>query len=243
MYSGEFFPNQLPDPKVFANAPDWSKAQAIALHRLRRLREKLVQEVRRKGMKDEKVLEALMRVPRHGFVESAFTEAAYEDRPLPIGDGQTISQPTTVAWQSHMLQVKKGAKVLEIGTGSGYQAAVLCELGAKVFSVERIRVHHQKASVVLGDLGYKVRLKWGDGSAGWQMYAPFDRILVTAASPSIPEALKTQLAMGGKLVIPVGGRESQEMMIVTRLSEKEFELEKRGRFAFVPMIGKYGWKD
>jgi protein-L-isoaspartate(D-aspartate) O-methyltransferase len=207
------------------------------------LREKLIRAMMEKGLKDEGVLAAMRKVPRHAFVESAFTEAAYEDRPLPIGDGQTISQPLTVGFQSSMLDVKPGMKVLEIGTGSGYQAAVLCEMGAKVFSVERIRVHHQKAAALLEELGYKLRLKWGDGTMGWSQYAPFDRILVTAASPSVPEALKKQLTIGGKLIIPVGDLDRQQMATVTRIAENEWQIVKDGNYQFVPLLGKQGWQE
>lgn len=207
------------------------------------LREKLIRTMMEKGLKDEAVLAAMRKVPRHAFVESAFTEAAYEDRPLPIGDGQTISQPLTVGFQSSMLDVKPGMKVLEIGTGSGYQAAVLCEMGVKVFSVERIRVHYQKAMALLEELGYKLRLKWGDGTLGWSQYAPFDRILVTAASPSVPEALKKQLTIGGKLIIPVGELDRQQMAIVTRISDSEWQIVKDGYYQFVPLLGKQGWQE
>ena len=212
-------------------------------YRHKGLREKLVKLLIEKGLKDENVIQAMRKVPRHAFVESAFTDASYEDRPLPIGDGQTISQPLTVAYQSGILQLKPGMKVLEIGTGSGYQAAVLHEMGAKVFSIERIRLHHQRAAAVLSEIGYKIRLKWGDGTAGWPTYAPYDRILVTAAGPSIPESLKKQLAIGGKLIIPVGGRQKQQMATVTRNSEKEWSIDRRGNFAFVPLIGQHGWEE
>jgi protein-L-isoaspartate(D-aspartate) O-methyltransferase len=205
------------------------------------LREKLVRSLMEKGLADELVIAAMRKVPRHAFVESAFTEAAYEDRPLPIGEGQTISQPLTVAFQSSMLEIKPGMKVLEIGTGSGYQAAVLCEMGAKVFSVERIRSHHQKAAKLLEELGYKLRTKWGDGTAGWSQYEPYDRILVTAASPSVPESLKKQLVIGGRLVIPVGDLDRQQMLIVTRKAENEWEIQKNGWYQFVPLFGKFGW--
>lgn len=218
-------------------------APMIDTYKHKGLREKLIKAMMEKGLTDEAVLAAMRKVPRHAFVESAFVEAAYEDRPLPIGDGQTISQPLTVGLQSSMLEVKPGMKVLEIGTGSGYQAAVLCEMGVKVFSVERIRIHHQKAAAILEELGYKVRLKWGDGTMGWGQFAPFDRILVTAASPSIPEALKKQLAVGGKLVIPVGELDKQQMTVVTRISESEWQIEKRGYFHFVPLVGKQGWSE
>lgn len=206
------------------------------------MREKLVRTLMEKGLKDPAVIEAVRRVPRHAFVESAFAEAAYEDRPLPIGDGQTISQPLTVAFQTVMLELKKGMKVLEIGTGSGYQAAVLCEMGVKVFSIERIAAHHRRAAEIINDLGHKARLKLGDGTAGWKSFAPYDRILVTAASPSIPETLKTQLNIGGKLVIPVGERDRQQMAVVTRLANNEWEIDWRGWFQFVPLIGRHGWK-
>lgn len=207
------------------------------------LREKLVRSLMDKGLNDELVIAAMRKVPRHAFVESAFAEAAYEDRPLPIGDGQTISQPLTVAFQSSMLSLKPGMKVLEIGTGSGYQAAILAEMGAKVFSIERIRPHHQKAARVLEELGYKPRLKWGDGSQGWAQYAPFDRILVTAASPTVPDSLKRQLAVGGKLIIPVGDMERQQMYVVTRTAEAEWEIHKNGYYQFVPLLGKFGWPE
>lgn len=213
----------------------------IDSYKLKGLREKLIRVIMDKGLHDEAVIDAMRAVPRHAFVESAFHEAAYEDRPLPIGDGQTISQPYTVAFQSAMLQAKPKMKVLEIGTGSGYQAAVLCEMGLKVYSIERIRSHHQKAAHILDELGYKLRTKWGDGSVGWAQYAPYDRILVTAASPSIPENLKKQLAIGGKLVIPVGTMKEQQMAIVTRKSENEWEVVKNGNFKFVPLLGKQGW--
>jgi protein-L-isoaspartate(D-aspartate) O-methyltransferase len=205
------------------------------------LRERLVKQLAEKGIKDPKVLAAIGKVPRHGFVESAFSEAAYEDRPLPIGDGQTISQPWTVARQTELLDLKPNLKVLEIGTGSGYQCAILCELGCKVFSVERLRLLHERARNILEDLGYKPRLRLGDGTLGWDMYAPYDRILVTAGSPSIPESFKKQLAVGGKLVIPVGELDQQQMAVVTRVSETEWEIDKKGSFQFVPMIGKQGW--
>jgi protein-L-isoaspartate(D-aspartate) O-methyltransferase len=207
------------------------------------LREKLIRDMMGKGLQDEAVLAAMRKVPRHAFVESAFTEAAYEDRPLPIGEGQTISQPLTVGLQSSMLDVRPGMKVLEIGTGSGYQAAVLCEMGAKVFSVERIRIHQQKANAVLEELGYQIRLKWGDGSQGWAQYAPYDRILVTAASPAVPVALKKQLAIGGKLIIPVGEMDQQQMCTVTRKSDTEWEIIKNGKYQFVPLLGKEGWSE
>ncbi len=211
-------------------------------YKLKGLREKLVQVLSEKGITQREVLNAIMKVPRHVFVESAFSEASYDDRALPIEDGQTISQPYTVAFQTQLLDLKPGLKVLEIGTGSGYQAAVLCEMGVKLFSIERIRALHNRSRQILTDLGYDVRLKWGDGTAGWETYAPFDRILVTAASPTIPEALKKQLAEGGIMVIPVGDRETQTMTTVLRQSKNEFLIRQFDKFRFVPLIGKHGWE-
>ncbi|MCB9230245.1 MAG: protein-L-isoaspartate(D-aspartate) O-methyltransferase [Bacteroidia bacterium] len=215
----------------------------IDTYKLQGLRAKLVKTLREKGIQDEGVLTAVGKVPRHSFVESAFAEQAYDDRPLPIGDGQTISQPYTVARQSELLELKPGMKVLEIGTGSGYQAAILCEMGCKVFSIERIRSLHVKSQRILTDLGYKPRLKWGDGSPGWATYDPYDRILVTAASPSVPDTLKKQLAINGILVIPVGDLKIQVMMKITRKSQEEFIQQRLNEFQFVPMIGKHGWKE
>ena len=207
------------------------------------MRERLVKLLAEKGIVDPAVLKAIQKIPRHVFVESAFAEAAYEDRPLPIGNGQTISQPYTVARQTELLDVKSGMKVLEIGTGSAYQASVLCELGCKLFSIERIRILHDRAREILEELGYKARLRHGDGSLGWETYAPYDRILVTAASPSVPETFKKQLAIGGKLVIPVGDREQQQMSVVTRVSNTEWSIAKMGWFQFVPMVGRHGWEE
>ena len=207
------------------------------------MRERLVKLLAEKGIQDQLVLRAIGKIPRQAFVESAFAESSYEDRPLPIGDGQTISQPWTVARQTELLELKPGMKVLEIGTGSGYQCAVLCELGCKVFSIERMRLLHDRARVLLEELGYKPRLRWGDGTLGWETYAPFDRILVTAASPAIPETFKKQLSIGGRLIIPVGDREQQQMTAVTRKADNEWIIEKMGWFKFVPLIGKQGWEE
>lgn len=203
----------------------------------------MVTIMRDKGITDDRVLDAMAKVPRHAFVESAFAEAAYDDRALPIAEGQTISQPFTVAYQTQLLKPTKGMKVLEIGTGSGYQAAILCELGVSLYSIERHRPLYNKALEILTDLGYKPRLKCGDGTAGWTTYAPFDGIIVTASSPNIPETFKEQLAIGGRLVIPVGDRENQVMTLVQRLGPKEYLIEEKDRFRFVPMIGKHGWDE
>lgn len=204
------------------------------------LRQKLVEELKGKGINDPEVLRAFQAVPRHWFVESAFAEAAYEDRALPIAEDQTISQPYTVAYQTQMLKLKPGMKVLEIGTGSGYQAAILLEMGVKLFSIERIRSLHNRAKDILDEMNYAPRLKWGDGTAGWPSYAPFDRIIVTAASPGIPETFKSQLADKGLMIIPVGDMEEQTMCLVQR-NGAEFVVTKLDKFRFVPMIGRHGW--
>ena len=204
-------------------------------------RKELVESLRKKGIQDEDVLSAINRVPRHLFIDTALENRAYEDNALPIGMGQTISQPYTVAAQTELLSVSKGIKVLEIGTGSGYQAAILCEMGAEVYSVERHRELYERAKMLLNKLGYRVQLKLGDGSKGWGAYAPYDRIVVTAGAPVVPEELKEQLSVGGNLVIPVGAEHSQTMTRITRVSEDEFEEEQFKHFKFVPLIGEQGW--
>ncbi len=198
------------------------------------LRRKLVQQLQRKGIRDQAVLEALRRVPRHLFVEPTFVELAYEDRALPIACDQTISQPYTVAYQTELLQVSPGLKVLEIGTGSGYQCAILCELGAEVYSVELERTLYEQAREKLTQLGYRPFLRWGDGRLGWPTYAPFDRILVTAGTPEIPPALLDQLADGGRLVAPVGKGPNQTMVVITRQGSQLLR-EEKGLFRFVPL--------
>lgn len=207
------------------------------------LREKLVKELRKKGIQDEEVLSAIGKVKRHLFVDELLQESAYEDRALPIILNQTISQPYTVAFQTQLLEVKKGMRVLEIGLGSGYQAAILCEIGAIVFSVERLKELALLTKEKLKQLGYDVQIKIGDGTLGWQTFAPYDRILVTAASPQIPEPLLKQLNLGGILVIPVGDRETQKMYKVIKTAENTFETQIYDEFKFVPLIGDKGWKE
>ena len=199
-------------------------------------RNKLVEELRAKGITDEKVLSAVGNVPRHLFFEKTLIEYAYIDNAYPIGAGQTISQPYTVAFQSQLLQVKKGDKILEIGTGSGYQCAVLLELGAKVYSIERQEELFNATYKLLHDLKYRPTMKFGDGYKGWQGYAPFDKIIITAAPPEIPKELLNQLAVGGIIVAPIGESRIQEMVRIRKISEMEFSTEKFGNFAFVPMI-------
>ena len=200
------------------------------------MRKKLVDGLKIKGIRDKKVLEAIGKVPRHLFMESSFVHFAYKDQAFPIGAGQTISQPYTVAVQTQLLQVEKGDKILEVGTGSGYQAAVLLEMGAKVFTVERQKELFQKVQSFLSDIGYHPACFFGDGYKGLPNLAPFDKIVVTAGAPEIPLELKNQLKTGGRMVIPVGNPKLQEMKVVIRTSEKDFKTEKHGGFVFVPLL-------
>lgn len=206
------------------------------------LRKRLVQELKDKGINAPAVLQALLDVPRHLFFPSDFISKAYEDSAFPIEEGQTISQPFTVAYQTQLLDVKPGMKVLEIGTGSGYQAAVLCAMGANVVTIERHEHLYRTASKRLADLGYHARVIWGDGSAGAPKYAPYDRIIITAGVPNKGTILGEQLKEGGKLVAPIGDREFQRMMLMERLVENKFSTSYHGDFKFVPLVGKYGWK-
>lgn len=199
-------------------------------------RKQLVRTIKKKGIKDQKVLEAIGAVPRHWFMDSSFESHAYVDKAFPIAAGQTISQPYTVAFQTELLEIEKGEKVLEIGTGSGYQTAVLCELGAEVYSIERQHVLFKQTKRFLEKIGYRPKhLTFGDGYAGLPKFAPFDKIIVTAGAPEIPEALLNQLAIGGRMVIPVG-TDSQTMTLLIRKSALEFERHELGEFRFVPML-------
>jgi len=199
------------------------------------MRRKLVEQVKGRGIKDQRILDAMMNIPRHAFIDSSFLKFAYQDQAFPISSGQTISQPYTVAFQTELLEVEVFHKVLEVGTGSGYQAAVLAELRARVFTIERIRQLYQDAQRIHRELGYQVRFFLGDGYQGLPSYAPFDRILVTAAAPSIPEALKSQLIVGGILVAPVGQHDSQIMTKCVRTGDGTYEITTHGNFSFVPM--------
>ena len=200
------------------------------------LRKKLVDTLRVKGIDSEIILAAIERVPRHFFVDNCFARHAYEDKPFSIGAGQTISQPFTVAFQTQLLDVKKFEKVLEIGTGSGYQTAILVELGAKVYTIERQRELFSKAKLILSEMDYSAHCFLGDGYEGKPMFAPFDKILVTAGAKEIPQKLLTQLAVGGKMVIPVGNSESQEMILIDKISDENQNITKFGKFSFVPML-------
>jgi protein-L-isoaspartate(D-aspartate) O-methyltransferase len=200
------------------------------------LRKKLVDEIRSKGISSEAVLEAIGKVPRHLFMESGFLNFSYKDSAFPIGAGQTISQPYTVAFQTQLLDIKPMDKVLEIGTGSGYQTAVLLELGAKVYTIERQQELFVKSKALLERLGYTPHFFYGDGYIGKPTYGPYHKILVTAGAPQIPEKLIEQLAVGGKMVIPVGDNSGQEMMLLEKRSETENVITSNGRFIFVPLV-------
>lgn len=206
-------------------------------------RYELVTSLRLKGIADEFLLQAMTKVEREKFVSSVMKPNAYKDIALPIGYGQTISQPFTIAIMTEALQIKKGDKVLEIGTGSGYQAALLFQMGAKVFSIERHIDVYNEVLKRFEKLGFRVHCKCGDGTLGWDAYAPFDKIIVTAGSPGIPETLKKQLAINGRMVIPVGNMSSQTLKVLTKTAPDEFEIEDIPQFAFVPLIGREGWKE
>ncbi len=200
------------------------------------LRKKLLEQLIAKGITDEAVLEAINKIPRHLFMDNAFLKFAYKDQAFPIGADQTISQPYTVAFQSQLLEVQPREKVLEIGTGSGYQSCVLLELGAMVYSIERHRSLYLKSKTQLNKLGYFPKLFFGDGYKGLPGYAPFDKIIITAAAPYISDELKEQLKVGGMLVVPLGEGEKQEMKRYTKVAENEFKEESFGDFSFVPML-------
>lgn len=201
------------------------------------------EQIRRRGIRDPRVLEAFVHVPRHQFLNSEYQTEAYEDRPLPIGEGQTISQPYMVAIMTQSLELKGEERVLEIGTGSGYQTAILAELAHRVYTMERIPVLTAKAETALAKLGYKnIFFRTGDGTRGWPEEAPFDGIIVTAGAPEIPRTLTSQLAEGGRLVIPTGPRYSQTLYKVTRQGNQFIEEDITG-CVFVPLLGAFGWKE
>ncbi|HMS33619.1 MAG TPA: protein-L-isoaspartate(D-aspartate) O-methyltransferase [Ignavibacteria bacterium] len=211
-------------------------------------RKELIEKLVTSGIKDKDVLRAIGQVRRELFVKEEFKKYSYENIALPLDSNQTISQPYTVAYMTELLGIKPGDKVLEIGTGSGYQSAVLFELGAEVYSIERIKALHESAKEKLYRTGYKVRLKNDDGTKGWIEYAPFDKIIVTAGSPRIPRQLLEQLCIGGKMVIPVGDEESQKLLLVKKSesedkndNEPKYKYKTLEDFKFVPLIGEEGW--
>ena len=205
------------------------------------LRKQLVLEIAKKGIKDKTVLKAINTIPRHYFFDKIFDQHAYEDKAFPIDAGQTISQPYTVAFQTQMLQVKPGDKILEIGTGSGYQACVLVELGAKVYTIEYQKKLYQKAIRFLPKLGYQPHMYQGDGSKGMPRFAPYDGIIVTAGAPTVPEELIQQLKIGGRLVIPVGNNDIQSMVLIQKVDENKIKKKQFDNFSFVPLRGDRGW--
>jgi protein-L-isoaspartate(D-aspartate) O-methyltransferase len=208
------------------------------------LRERMVSaQIAGRGISDQRVLDAFCAVPRHLFVPEAQKVSAYQDSPLPIGLDQTISQPYMVALMTDVLEVSEGMKVLEVGTGSGYQAAILAHLGARVYSIERLKDLSEQAKNILDSLGYRVELLVGDGTLGWPDEAPYDRIIVTAAARVVPQPLKEQLKVGAKLVIPVGGGFHQDLIIVQRVSPEETKQDAVCGCIFVPLIGRHGCKE
>lgn len=206
-----------------------------------REREELIDSIRKKGIRDENVLSAMQNVQRHEFVQPVMVPHAYKDVALPIGYGQTISQPYTVAFMTEALQLKKSSKVLEIGTGSGYQASILSEMGMQVFSIERNEEIYRRVQKFFDESNYRILCRCSDGTIGWSEFAPYDGIIVTAGSPSVPENLKKQLAVGGRLVIPVGDKKNQAMKILHKIEEDKFNVSELANFAFVPLIGREGW--
>ena len=204
-------------------------------------RKQLVDILKKKGIDDEAVLKAIGKVQRHYFFDETFWNQAYKDIAFPIGEGQTISQPYTVAYQTQLLHIKKGDKVLEIGTGSGYQACILVELGAKVYTIERQEKLYERTTQVLPYMGYKPNFFLGDGSKGIPEHAPYDKIIVTAGAPMVPEELLRQLAIGGILVIPVGDAETQKMVTILKTAENDYERHVLDTFRFVPLVGDRAW--
>lgn len=205
-------------------------------------RKELVKVIKNKGIKDEAVLDAINTLPRHFFFDSALDSHAYEDKAFPIGEGQTISQPYTVAFQTELLQINPGDRILEIGTGSGYQGAILHLLGAEVHTIEYQKKLYDRTKKFLTKLGIHLHFYFGDGSKGISEKAPFDRILVTAGAPVVPQSLLQQLKIGGKLVIPVGDRKTQKMLRLTKKTATQIIQEEFENFAFVPLLGAEGWR-
>lgn len=211
------------------------------LYKHKGMRRALVKLLREKGIRDVRVLAAVEAVPRHFFFDKAFVEQAYQDKAFPIGEGQTISQPYTVAFQTELLKLKPTDKVLEIGTGSGYQCSILLQITPHVYTIEYNKVLFERTLRFFKTYGLKPHAYQGDGSEGMPQHAPFDKIIVTAGAPGVPKSLVKQLTIGGILVIPVGDDKSQKMLRITRTAEDEFEKEEFADFKFVPLLGKSGW--
>jgi len=200
------------------------------------MRRQLVRELNEKGIKDKRVLDAFEAIPRHFFLDNAFAEQAYTNMPFQIGSGQTISHPYTVAFQTELLDIQKGDKILEIGSGSGFQTCMLCEMGAKVYSIERHKELHLKAQRMVRKLNYIARMSFGDGYKGLPTFAPFDKIIITCGAPNIPQDLLDQLKIRGIMVIPVGEGAEQQMKLVTKTSNEDYSVQDLGVFSFVPML-------
>ncbi len=210
-------------------------------YRERGARKQLVELLKRRGIEDKGVLAAIGKVQRHYFFDETFWNQAYKDIAFPIGDGQTISQPYTVAYQTELLHIKRGDKVLEIGTGSGYQTCILLELGGDVYTIERQPNLYDRTTRVLPYMGYKPHFFLGDGSRGIPEHAPYDKILVTAGAPLVPDVMLKQLRIGGVMVIPVGGEKEQKMVTILRVAEQEYERIELDTFRFVPLVGDQAW--
>ena len=210
-------------------------------YKLQGKRKLLIEELKKMGISSPKVLSALQKVPRHFFFPEDFAEKAYENIAFPIGGGQTISQPFTVAFQTQLLDIEPGDKVLEVGTGSGYQAAILKVLGADVYTIETIKELHVEAKLLFTKLGLNIVTILGDGSLGLSEEAPFDKVIITAAAPKLTKALTEQLKLNGKLVAPVGDLDVQKMILVQRVGDNEYTKTSHGNFNFVPLTGTYGW--
>ena len=213
-------------------------ASMLDTYKHKGMRKQLIRELRERGISDERILEAFDAVPRHFFLDLVFEQQAYSNTAFQIGAGQTISHPYTVAFQTSLLELKRGEKVLEIGTGSGFQTCILCALGIKVFSIERQKELYLKSKKIIEQFGFTPRLFFGDGYEGKATYAPFDKILVTCGAPEVPSALLQQLKVGGTLVIPVGDLDQQQMLRIRKTGENEFSEELFGNFSFVPMLEK-----
>ena len=206
-------------------------------------RNDLVKILKKRGIVNERVLEAFLKVERHQFVPDIMKQHAYNDVALPIGYGQTISQPYTVAFMTEALDPKPGQKILEIGTGSGFQAAIIYEMGARIYTIERNFDLYNQVLKTFDQLGLKIAARCSDGTIGWDEFAPYDGIIVTAGGPAIPENLKKQLVINGKMIIPVGNKQSQVMQIIKKISPEKYVTEEVPYFVFVPLIGKEGWKN
>jgi len=206
-------------------------------------RKELVEILRSKGISNQRVLDAFLKVERHLFVPDIMKQHAYKDVALPIGLGQTISQPYTVAFMTQEINPQPKQKILEIGTGSGYQAAILYEMGARVFSIERHNDLYNSAMKLFDELNLKIAARCSDGTIGWEEFSPYDGIIVTAGGPTVPINLKKQLAVSGRLIIPVGDKQVQTLHVITKISDEEFQSREVPYFAFVPLIGKQGWKE